>query len=474
MKMRLFTITITICTLISCKDFISIDNPKNQLITASVFENDVHASAAMTGIYSRMVSTGNVAYTIPFITGIAGDELINYSTNGNAIQLYQNGLQPMDNLTNDIWNNSYNYIYQTNAVIEGCEQSGGLSLAVKKQILGEAHFIRAFWYFYLVNLYSDVPLLLTTDYDRNASAPRNKSSEVYTQIIDDLKFAVENLGENYVAAGSIGSSTDRIRPNRYAAQALLARVHLYTEQWEQADLAATVVINHKALYDTVTLNDVFKKASREVIWQIQTPTTGSNQATREGQSFILTLRPITIGTTRCITLADEFLNAFDSEDKRLNAWINTFDYNSGGIMISYLFPYKLKEHQTTSPTEYSTPLRLGELYLIRAEARARYKSLPEGLSDLNMIRKRAGLPDLVANGLEDFINKLIQERRVEMFAEWGHRWLDLKRYGKIDEVMAQVTPQKGGIWVPYKQWFPIPQRDIESNRNLTQNAGYEF
>ena len=460
--------------MVSCKDFISIDNPKNQMITATVFQTDAHASAAMTGIYGRMVSTGTIPYTIAFRTGIAGDEQINYSTNAAAVQLYQNGIQAQESLTNDFWNSGYNYIYQANAVIEGCEQSTGLSAAVRKQLLAEAHFLRAFWYFYLANLYGDVPLLLITDYKQNAAVPRNSTSEVYTQIINDLKFAVENLNTGYVDASGTGSSSDRTRPNRYAALALLSRVYLYTRQWEQADKAATEVINHTALYDTVGLDAIFKKTSREAIWQLQTPTTGSNQATPEGRLFILTARPITNGANNCTTLSSDFLDAFEPGDRRRNSWINTFVYTSGGTSTSYLYPYKYKERQTAAPTESSTVFRLGELYLIRAEARARYQSVSTGLPDLNVIRKRAGLPDATASDLEDFIDKLIKERRIELFAEYGHRWLDLKRYGLVEDVMKVVTPNKGGIWASYKQWFPIPQRDIESNRNLIQNKGYEI
>jgi hypothetical protein len=66
-----------------------------------------------------------------------------------------------------------------------------------------------------------------------------------------------------------------------------------------------------------------------------------------------------------------------------------------------------------------------------------------------------------------------QERRIELFSEWGHRWLDLKRTNRVDAVMGVVTPIKGGgTWQSYKQLYPIPQGDIDKSYSLTQNPGY--
>jgi hypothetical protein len=117
-------------------------------------------------------------------------------------------------------------------------------------------------------------------------------------------------------------------------------------------------------------------------------------------------------------------------------------------------------------------LRLGELFLIRAEARAQQNNLQSALSDLNVIRKRAGLPNVNVNGKDSLLLSILHERQVELFAEWGHRWFDLKRTGNIDRIMNLVTPQKGGIWKTTSRLFPLPEGDIEKNNNLNQNPGY--
>ncbi len=99
---------------------------------------------------------------------------------------------------------------------EGVEKSKTLSVAVKEQLLGEAKFLRAFFYFYLVNLYGDVPLIISTDYVVNAKSSRTDLLQVYDQIVRDLIDAQRNLSVSYV-------SSERVRPNQSVATALLAR-----------------------------------------------------------------------------------------------------------------------------------------------------------------------------------------------------------------------------------------------------------
>ncbi len=97
--------------------------------------------------------------------------------------------------------------------------------------MGEARFFRAFCYFYLVNLFGDVPLATTTDSTINARLPRIPSDEVYQQIITDLKEAESLLSTEYLDANlkSYGGLPERVRPTKWAASAMLARVYLYQE-----------------------------------------------------------------------------------------------------------------------------------------------------------------------------------------------------------------------------------------------------
>src|SRR5690606_28078371 len=108
---------------------------------------------------------------------------------------------------------------------------------------------------------------------------------------------------------------------------------------------------------------------------------------------------------------------------------------------TYYFPYKYKISSGQDPwNEYPMVLRLAEQYLIRAEARAHQNKLPEAIADLDAIRERAGLLS-IANikpgiGQAELLDAILQERRVELFAEWGHRWFDLKRTAQADAILG--------------------------------------
>lgn len=116
-------------------------------------------------------------------------------------------------------------------------------------------------------------------------------------------------------------------------------------------------------------------------------------------------------------------------------------------------------------------MRLAEQYLIRAEARIQQGKLDDGRNDLDAIRHRAGLPNLSTSLTQPALLLAVeQERKVELFAEWGHRWFDLKRTKRADAVLG---PIKGANWQSTDTLYPIPSDAIRTNANLTQNEGYK-
>jgi hypothetical protein len=120
-------------------------------------------------------------------------------------------------------------------------------------------------------------------------------------------------------------------------------------------------------------------------------------------------------------------------------------------------------------TEYLMVLRLAEQFLIRAEARAHQKNLADAISDLNIIRHRAGLPDLSSSLVQaDVLAAVEKEKRIEFFAEFGHRWFDLKRTGRVDAVLAPIKP----LWTSTAAFYPLPFSELQKDPNLTQNPGY--
>ena len=459
-----------IALLAGCKQIVEIPSPITQLVTSSVFNNNASATSAQTVIYSQMVNNGE-SWQISQNSGLLSDELTNYSTNIGQVQFYDNALSAAS--TSGRWNYIYNYIYQANAVISGLQNNSGVSVVIQHQLIGESKFIRAFWYFYLTNMYGDVPLVISTDYTINASITRTPKQQVYEQIITDLKDAQNLLNNNYVDASDTTITTDRGRPTKWAASALLARTYLYTGRYDSAESKATAVINNTGLYSLDSLKDVFLANSTEAIWQLDIPLP-TNYNTPDGYNFILSAAP-GMGLGNSTTISTQLLNSFEPGDNRKSTWIGSFTADS---INYYYFPYKYKVYQSSTVTEYVMALRLAEQYLIRAEAKAQQGNITGSigaLADLNIIRKRAGLKDYSgATDQTSVLNSILHERQVELFTEWGHRWFDMIRTDNANNIMSIVTPQKGGTWNldGYQTLYPIPQSERNLDRNLSQNEGY--
>jgi hypothetical protein len=453
-----------------CRKLVEVDAPITNPTSASLYTSDAKAASVLTSIYDRM--SGNVPTFaqgqngISFFAGLSADELETYPTvSSDLMAVYTNS--PSAKQTS-IWKDLYKYIYVANAAIEGIEKStGGMTDSVKNRLTGEAKFMRAFLHFYAINLYGDAPLITSTDYRANAMASRTPKADVYKQIIVDLKDAENLLNNNYVTpTGAI--TTERVRPNKGAAIALLARTYLYTGDWENAEAEATKVIDNTAMYGLITDPDkVFLKNSKEALWQLQPVLNGYNSY--DGYIFIRTTTPNALEPA---SLRADFLNNFEAGDKRKTAWVDSITVSS----VKYYFPskYNVKGGTISTPvTEYQTIMRLAEVYLIRAEARAQQSNVSGAQADLNVIRTRALLGGTTAGDKTSLLAAVEHERQIELFTEWGHRWLDLKRTGKIDEVMSVVTPLKGGTWNTNMQLYPIPGNEIILNPNLQpQNPGY--
>lgn len=451
-RISIFIFTLALC-LWSCEDFIEVDTP-NYLIGNDVLFTDAKTvEAAMISIYAKMrddiLLTGD-AQGLSTLLGQYADEFDYYSPYGlPEEQFNKNALLATNTSVAQIWGGSYNQIYAANAILEGVKEPY-FSQEEIAQFSGESLFIRGLVHFYLVTLYGDIPYIKTTNYLLNQEAHRDKVVDVYQYIIEDLETARTLLPPNE-------SSGERVRPDQKTAAALLARVYLYSQNWEKAAAMASLVIENTS-WET-NPDNVFLRESPSIIWQLQPEFVGKN--TLEAGNFIFETAP---PPTRALT--PSLVNAFESGDLRKEQWIGTV---TDGTQNWY-YPFKYK-HQAGEPTnaEYSIILRLAEQYLIRAEARVHMGDLSAAQSDINLIRTRAGLPPTNANGNEELHNAIMQERRVELFSEHGHRFFDLKRTGIIDNVLGNIKPG----WNSDDILFPIPQKDLLLNPNLQpQNPGY--
>jgi starch-binding outer membrane protein, SusD/RagB family len=451
---------------LGCKKFIEVNSPSTSVNGKNVYVDDANAIAAVTGIYAKL-SSSNFSLNLSIYPELSADNYSLYTLeNDNFTLYYQNSLTANYRQTTEFWSSLYNYIYLSNAAITGLTSSSGLTPIIKKQLLGETHFLRAFFYFYLYNLYGSVPLALSTDFENNNHLSRSDSVDVYKQILSDLNIADTMLGDKYLDASLVNTTNERVRPNRYAAKALMSRVYLYIKDYEAAEACSSILIDTANLYTSqITIGEVFLKNSSETIWSLQPVRFEVNT----DEAAFYTPVGSELNGVKPVYISSGLKAAYEANDLRKNMWIDSISFN--GEYYSYPAKYKTLPG-TTDLNEYPVVLRLAEQYLVRAEARAALSDVSGSQNDINIIRRRAGLPDIAANTINDLFTAVIAERRVELFSEWGNRWFDLKRTGLINSVMGSASQLKGGVWDKYKSLFPIPSTEIIANGHLNQNVGY--
>ena len=463
-----------------CNKLLDIKDPINSITTNQVFQSDDQAAVALNGLYSYLISggvldvnsygqLGNNLYSAGGITLAAGhsaDELFTPSLNG-GYDYYEETTASITLVklghSQKLWNSAYKGIFNANALIEGVKgaTSPEFTQAYRKRVLGEALAVRAMGYFYLVNLFGKVPLALSIDYNDTQKLPSASTDAVYQQIINDLEEALGYLSENYD-----GNNTERIRINKWYVKAMLARVYLFTKNYEKAWQQANDVISQTDLFKLESLNNVFSISSREVIFQLKQANTVSPRGNATPEGYSMTRRYLT----------PSLMNAFEAGDNRKTEWTVAIDGSSSTPAGFTPAKYKLNSLNFAMGgyrSEYYVVMRLAEIYLIRAEANMLRGAANKNaaIDDLNAIRERAGL-----NGLpytltdQQVTDALAQERRIELFAEWGHRWLDLKRTNKATEVLSAIGYKQP--WSQHELLYPIPPDEILKGNQLSQNIGY--
>ncbi|MFH7018606.1 RagB/SusD family nutrient uptake outer membrane protein [Flavobacterium sp. FlaQc-47] len=441
---------------LSCDNFIDVELPNSQLTANSVYEDKTTANAAMTQVYAKMRDSGlftGYAFGLSNLMGNYTDELAFYGNPQEGTTDFYNGIVlPSNSSIKSLWNNSYNQIYGANAILEGVANSANLLSTDRDQLKGEALFTRALIHFYLANLFGSIPYIRTTDYQKNSMISKEPANAVYGNCIEDLNLAVALLPGTY-------KSPDRTRPNKFSARALLSRVYLYTQQWDEASNEASAVLNNTALYSVESnLNKTFLKESTATIWQFSPNTATGNSL--EAQTFVFTVGPPPLSA-----LTTTLVNTFTTADKRKLSWIASVTKEGA----TWYYSSKYKSKITSASTEYSVLLRLSEMYLIRAEARAHAGDLIGSKEDLNVIRNTAGLLNTTAISQSEILEAILKERQLEFFCEFGHRFFDLKRFNALDTALPSVKPG----WSSYKAQLPLPESELLLNKNLIpQNTGY--
>ncbi|RKR08943.1 RagB/SusD domain-containing protein [Flavobacterium sp. 90] len=432
----------------SCESFTEIDPPKNALVKDDVFSDEKGANSAVLGIYYQLTSSSlGQGYTSVYL-GLSADDMYRHTDDSPSRQLHINDIVANNDNVQVFWSSIYQVIGQANGTVEGLENNSNFPENKRLQFLAEAKFLRAYCYFYLVNLWGDVPLITSTKWSTTSKSVRIPKADVYTFILNDLLESVKNLPE---------TASNNIRAKKSAATALLARVYLYQKNWAEAQKYAEMTIANTLGTGAALPNvgEVFFPNSSETIFQLQPP----NNYTSSFESSLMNL----FGAD--YLLEDNLLKEFEPGDLRRISWVGEDQGNF------YAAKYTTSPYDSSGPPQYNVLLRAAEQYFIAAEAKANQNNISGAILDLNVIRNRAGISEIDPVGISqgECLLLIEKEKRLEFFAEWGHRWLDLNRTSRASAVLGAL-PNKN--WNTDDMLYPIPISEIKLNPNLTQNKGY--
>jgi hypothetical protein len=380
------------------------------------------------------------------------DDMDFYGTNTVTEQFNKHTILPSNSTLLRLWNVPYSEIYAINALIEGVKTSTTINGEDRNRLLGEAMFLRAFNFFYLTNIFGEIPYITTTDYKINTLVSKTPTTQIWQNIISDLTMAESLLPDSYPTEA-------RVRANKSVVQAMLARVYLYTNDYPKAQDYASKVINNSNYAIEPDPALVFFNGSLSTIWSFHPGIAGQNTKDAASYNFIS-------GPPSRPALSTFLYNSFEPGDLRKSLWISIVTNGAK----SWYRSSKYKSTTSTEPSrEYTIILRLEEQYLIRAEARALSGNITGAQQDVNVTRNRAGLSNTTATTKEDLKTAILLERRYEFFTEQSHRWFDLKRTGTASAVLSTIKPG----WRSTDLVFPIPESELLLNKNLLpQNTGY--
>ncbi|HSI78346.1 MAG TPA: RagB/SusD family nutrient uptake outer membrane protein [Lunatimonas sp.] len=444
---KLFVLGVAVFML-SCDDFIE-KQPIDQLSQATFFTDVATTRTAVIGAYRTLTSSFSYGQAFITIPEFAAGHMAHISSFPEYVE-YQNFDIRIDNPWSlNIWTASYATINAANNIIFFAPEIAGFGTNNELQnLVREARFLRALSYFNLVRGWGDVPLILiptsrqTTSGDLRVS--RNSVAEVYASIISDLTQALE--------LPLTASGTGKGRATGLASRALLSKVYLYNGNYSDAAQLAEEIIGNSSYmlaedFSSIWLTENSSESIFELQFDQQTPNTfvqNGNPASR--QEFFA---------------RESALDVFEENDVRRDFTLRRAANNTGADQL-----YVGKYRNFNPPNQNVPILRLGEIYLIHAEASAKAASAvsASSLGSLNAIRERAGLePVSSAASVEAFSRMVQEEKRREMMFE-SETWFDLTRTGLAADILDVSTAQK--------YLFPIPQLELDLNQNLVQNPGY--
>lgn len=428
----------------NCSSFLDVD-PRSSISGDGIIKDETSANAAISGVYDALRSYYSVNYQS--IAYLSGDNVQWTGSQSQVQEFINHRVNPENGTIASSWNGIYTTINRANNVINAIanDDAAEIPATVKDKVLGQAYAIRGLAYFDLARVWGGVPLITepTAKVGDNIGIARSTVDQTYQQVINDL-----NLAEDLLP-----NTTDRFAFTKKTVWALKARYHLYKKNWAEARDYAKLLIEDQSNYELISPYYSFFKndvtGTKESVFELFYSTNEPNPHRAQWQ-------PQTNGGTRQWAPADPLIGLLTNpgtagarsvliaKDNQ-NRWYGDLYYRSTGADPTYV-------------------IRIAELYLIRAEAYAELNEYNLAVGDLNRVRKRALLENRpFTTSKSDLLLWIENERRLE-FAFEAHRWFDLVRTGRAQQVL--------GIGESFRLLLPIPYSQILADPALKQNPGY--
>ncbi len=446
--------------------------PADSIITTSFYKSKGDAELAINAAYAPLRSTfdrmDDQLLETATDNGIGGAE----GSNEYGWSLYSD-----NSFISHLWNGVYQGILNTNIAIAKIPEIE-MSDADKSRLLGEARFLRGFYYFTLVTNFGGVPLILEPKTAEDVDMPRESVDNVVAQIINDLEYAQSNLP----SVNSLRGTENLGRASQGAAKGFLAKTYLWLGNWDKCAQLTSEIINSGEYElmpdyaDNYSLSNANNMESLfEVQFQIGVPESVSS-------SYSCYMSPRGNPRTDCgyghLEVLQELINAYEDGDLRRKATIfmEGDDFfgvpydpalsGTGANPAKWIFPSELVTQTSGSPSNQQL-MRYAEVLLMNAEANLMLGNKNEALDAINKVRNRAALANLSFEELT--LDAIYHERRIELAFEGGQRLFDLRRTGMAESVLTSLGyPYDSDI----HDVFPIPLTEMDANSAMEQNPGY--
>lgn len=464
---KTFAVAAVMIATTSCNDFLD-RQPIAQIDPNVMFESETSAEAAVNGMYRTMMNSFSFGQSILVVPEFSANHLShvnifpeyeNFATHGvidPGGSIPSQPVPPNNNWLASIWQATYATINAANNIIATVPEVPAQAISEEKRDLfvGEAKFVRALNYFFLVRAFGNVPLETEpTNESDNPLAPQADPETLYALILTDLSDAVELLASNT-------SEASKGRANQWAAKALLAKVHLY-----HATLFSNDFTQAAALAEDVIGNGPFSLVGNFAsIWQ----TENTSESIFELQFDEQAANPL------ASAIGDNAGNLFyargtipydlyDEDDFRRAVTVKP-GTREGFLNRQYIAKFP----NLVPPTQNMPLIRLAEVYLIHAEARARVDNAVTTASheSLFAVQDRAGVGEPITSytDLDSYIIAIQEEKEKELMFE-GETWFDFCRTGLALTKYTTLTHQNYFI-------YPIPIAQFQVDGSLRQNPGY--